>query len=180
MKSNYVDKQEFMAALIEHKAKVDKAKAENLPKPKISEYIGECLLKIATNLAKRSNFNRYSYKDEMILDALENAILYLDNFDPTNIKQNPFGYFTKNCWYTFLRRKAKEEKQQYIKYKMTENFGVLSDEELAEFSDNANPSQLYENMYEFIDNFEKDIQKKKQQLKDKREFENFIPEDFEI
>lgn len=176
MKSQYIDNQKFMDSLTEYKKKVEECKNENKPKPKIPDYIGECFYKLANNLSKRPNFCLYSYKDEMVSDAIENCLLYMDNFDPRNAKQNPFGYFTKICWYAFLRRIAKEKKQQYIKYKATENFGVLDEEELLELGDGTIAQlQIYDNMYDFILEYEDSMEKKKEEvIKKKKGLEEFL------
>ena len=46
--------------------------AGNQPPP-VTNYIGECFLKIATHLSYRPNFINYTYKDEMISDGIENC-----------------------------------------------------------------------------------------------------------
>lgn len=177
MKNNYLDNKKFLASLTKYKEDVDFAEKNGLSKPRIPEYIGECFYKLANNLSKRPNFCLYTYKDEMVSDAVENCIMYIDNFDPTNKKQNPFGYFTKTCWYAFIRRIAKEKKQQYIKYKATENFGVLDEEELLELDDGTiSQIQMYDNLYEFIEQYENAVKenKKKAAIKKKKGIENFI------
>ena len=50
----------------------------------------------------------------MISDGIENSLQYIDNFDPEKSK-NPFAYFTQIIYYAFIRRIAKEKKQQKIK-----------------------------------------------------------------
>ena len=92
-KQHYVDNQEFLAAIVKYKEKVDLAKAKGLPKPRVNNYIGGCFLKIATHLSYRPNFINYMYKDDMVCDGIENCIQYIDNFDPAKV--NPFAYFTR-------------------------------------------------------------------------------------
>ena len=77
------------------------------PKPQVSEYIGECFVKIANHLAYKSNFVNYTFREEMILDGIENCITYIDNFNPEKSK-NPFAYFTQITYYAFLRRIQKK------------------------------------------------------------------------
>jgi hypothetical protein len=88
------------------------------------EYIGECLLKIANHLSYSPkffpNFHNQTLREEMIGDALENCIVYLENFDPKK-SSNPFAYFTQVMWYAFYRRITKEAKQTYIKKKSLES-----------------------------------------------------------
>ena len=90
---------------------------ENIPP--VTNYIGECFLKIATHLSYRPNFINYTYRDEMISDGIENCLQYVKNFNPEKSK-NPFAYFTQIIYYAFLRRIAKEKKQSHIKNKMIE------------------------------------------------------------
>jgi hypothetical protein len=112
--AHYVNNADFLAAIKEYKQKVVEAEESGAEKPQVSNYIGECILKIATHLSYKPNFINYSYKDDMILDGIENCIQYIDNFDPTK-SSNPFAYFTQIIFYAFLRRIAKEKKQSYIK-----------------------------------------------------------------
>ena len=121
-KQHYVDNKELLAAVIRYKEDVEFAQINNKPKPKVSEYIGGCFLKIATHLSYRPNFINYMYKDDMICDGIENCIQYIDNFDPAKSK-NPFAYFTQIVYYAFLRRIAKEKRQLDIKEKILEKSG---------------------------------------------------------
>jgi len=167
-KNEYINNQDFLDALISYKSKVKTSIEAGYPKPRIPDYIGECFLKISNNLAKRPNFYNYTYKDEMISDAIENCLMYFENFDPGK-SSNPFAYFTQICWYAFVRRIDKEKKQQYIKYKATESFGVLDEEELRELGDDTRLPQLelYQNMYSFIEQYESKEEKKKPEKKNK-------------
>ena len=117
MKHDYVDNKKMYAAMVEWKNKIKEAEAEGLPKPKVPEYIGQCIYLIATNLAKAPNFANYSFKEEMIGDGIENVLLYIENFDPEK-SSNPFSYFTQTMWYAFIRRIQKEKKQIYVKQKL--------------------------------------------------------------
>ena len=118
-KQHYVDNQEFLAAIIKYKEKVEIAKIKGLSKPRVSNYIGGCFLKIAQHLSYRPNFINYMYKDDMVCDGIENCIQYIDNFDPSK-SRNPFAYFTQIVYYAFLRRIAKEKRQMDIKDKILE------------------------------------------------------------
>ena len=112
---HYVDNKEFLRAMIEWKEECNKAD-EILP---VTDYIGECFLKIANHLSYRPNFINYTYRDEMISDGIENCLQYVKNFNPEK-SNNPFAYFTQIIYYAFLRRIAKEKKQSHIKNKMIE------------------------------------------------------------
>lgn len=118
---HYVNNKDFYQALVEYKKKVDDAKENGLPKPQITNYLGDCFLRIANHLAYKPNFVNYMFKDDMICDGIENCVQYIHNFD-TN-RTNPFAYFTQIVYYAFLRRIAKEKKQLEIKSKIIERSG---------------------------------------------------------
>lgn len=118
---HYVNNKDFHAALVEYKIKVNAAKEKGLPKPRVSNYLGECFLKIASHLSYKPNFVNYMFKDDMVCDGIENCIQYIDNFDTD--RTNPFAYFTQIVYYAFLRRIAKEKKQLEIKTKIIERSG---------------------------------------------------------
>ena len=118
--SHYVDNKKFLAELIEFKKQVDHAKENGLEKPMVSNYIGECFLKIATHLSYKANFINYTYRDDMISDGIENCLVAVDKFDPEK-SSNPFAYYTQIIYYAFVRRIQKEKKQQSTKYKLLEN-----------------------------------------------------------
>jgi len=166
-KSNhYINNADFLQALIEYREQCDKAKKKKKPEPPIPNYIGECFLKIADHLSRKPNFISYSFRDEMIADGIENCLMYFRNFDPEKSK-NPFAYFTQIIYYAFLRRIMKEKKQLYVKYKATEQFGLLDEGELYEDeSGNVRQFELYDNISEFIHNFEENKKKKKIKSKD--------------
>ena len=119
-KAHYVNNEKFLEQMKEFRIKVKHAKENNLQRPRVPEYIGECIFKIASHLARKPNFANYTFKDDMISDGVENCLLYIDNFDPEK-SSNPFAYFTQIIYYAFLRRIQKEKKQLYVKYKSMEN-----------------------------------------------------------
>jgi hypothetical protein len=142
-KVNYVDNHKFLQAFLnylpvirplrkKHKALCKKLLKQGLRKSELPkfvrpqtpdyDFIGECLLKIATHLVRKYTYigTFSSLQEDMIGDALENAIMYLDNFNP-KVSKNPFAYFTQIMTYAFYRRMAKESKQNYIKQKSLES-----------------------------------------------------------
>ena len=119
---HYVNNKEFLEALIVYREKVENAKENELPKPRITNYLGECFLKIATHLSYKPNFVNYMFREDMISDGIENCVQYIYNFDPAKSK-NPFAYFTQIVHYAFLRRIQKEKKQLDIKTKIIEKTG---------------------------------------------------------
>lgn len=166
---NYINNVDFYNAIVDYKNTCAEAVASNKPKPRIPNYIGECFIKLSENLAKRPNFFGYSYRDEMISDGIENCLRYIENFNPEKTK-NPFAYFTQILWWCFVRRIKKEKTQQYIKYKATENFGILDTAELLELGDgNIKQLEVYDNMYDYIKKYEEtEMKKKESSIKEKK------------
>ena len=119
---HYVNNKELLEALIVYREKVAIAKEKDLPKPRITYYLGSCFLKIATHLSYKPNFVNYMFRDDMISDGIENCVQYIHNFDPEK-SRNPFAYFTQIIHYAFLRRIQKEKKQLDIKNKIIEKTG---------------------------------------------------------
>jgi len=113
---HYIDNKEFLVKISEYRERRLAAEAAGEEKPRVTNYLGECFVKIGNHLAYKSNFVNYSFRDEMILDGIENCITYMDNFDPAK-SSNPFAYFTQITYYAFLRRIQKEKKQLDTKYK---------------------------------------------------------------
>jgi hypothetical protein len=96
--------------------------------PKVPDYVAQCFLKICEGLSHKSNFVRYSYREEMVMDAVENCLKAVENYDieaaTRTGKPNAFAYFTQISWYAFLRRIEREKKQQDIKMKYIEQSGI--------------------------------------------------------
>lgn len=116
---HYVDNKLLLSAMISYKKELRRAKKNSTLSPRVSPYVGECIMKIATHLAHKPNFAGYSFKDEMVCDGIENCLQYIHNFDPKKSK-NPFAYFTQIIFYAFLRRIQKEKKQLYTKHAATQ------------------------------------------------------------
>jgi len=117
LKPHYVDNKKFLVAMVEYREKVQKAEDKKRTKPVVTNYIGECFLKIANHLSYRPNFINYTYRDDMISDGIENCLQYMRNFNPEK-SNNPFAYFTQIIYYAFIRRIQKEKKQQDVKARL--------------------------------------------------------------
>ena len=171
---HYVNNEDLLTAFIEYRKLVTEAEESGEDNPQVPEYIAECILKIATRLSYKSNFINYGFRDDMISDAVENCLTYINNFNPEKSK-NPFAYFTQIIYYAFLRKIQKEKKQLYIRYKSLESsdiFGNIVFSEQGEDAQNISAigiPKLYDNMQEFITSFEDSINnKKKQKIKKKK------------
>jgi len=157
---HYVDNEKFLKEMIIYKRGFDEAKEKGELPPMISEYLGECFMKIAQRLSFRPNFINYAFKDDMISDGIENCVQYIKNFNSEK-SSNPFAYFTQIIYYAFIRRIQKEKKQLYIKYKtmesspsLLENVEVSANDSDKGYNQETLNADQKANMYNFIKNFE--------------------------
>ena len=135
---HYVNNKEFLEALINYRAKCQRAEEAGEARPVIPRYIGECFLKIANHLSYKPNFVNYMFREDMISDGIENCVQYIKNFNPEK-SSNPFAYFTQIIHYAFLRRIQKEKRQMDIRGKLIERSGfeevMTGDGDLSNSSD---------------------------------------------
>lgn len=159
---NYIDNAAFLLALKEHRKARSAASATKTELPRLPEYIGECFLKIATNLSHKPNFMNYTFRDDMVSDGVTNCLEYCNNFDPDK-SSNPFGYFTQIIYYAFVRRIQREKKHTYIKYKMIEKDLLSGDSFQEQASSPKNGTDggtsgramlAYDNVQDFINRFD--------------------------
>ncbi len=127
-KPHYVNNAEFSQSVVAYVMTVREAKDTGKPLPVVTDYIASCFLRIAEGLSHKSNFIRYTYREEMVMDAVENCLKAIENYNieaaTRTGKPNAFAYFTQISWYAFLRRIAKEKKQQDIKFKYLSQSGI--------------------------------------------------------
>ena len=126
--THYVNNAEFSEKIVEYVKTINEARNNNEELPVVPNYLALCFLRIAENLSHKSNFIRYTYREEMVMDAVENCLKAVENYNinaaTRSGKPNAFAYFTQIIWYAFLRRIAKEKKQQDIKEKYMSQSGI--------------------------------------------------------
>ena len=172
---HYVDNKAFLQAMIEWKEKCKNAEEADERIPPVTNYIGECFLKIAQHLSYRPNFINYTYKDDMISDGIENCLQYCSNFNPEK-SSNPFAYFTQIIYYAFIRRIQKEKKQTHVKNK------IISGSDYQSFNTMPGDSTNYSIDNSFaLDNLPaEDVYKPKTvEKKSKKGLENFMEDDID-
>ena len=127
---HYVNNADFSLAVVDYVKTVQEAKKQDQKLPIVPDYIAQCFLRIAEGLSHKSNFIRYTYREEMVMDGVENCLKAIENYNIETAtrtgKPNAFAYFTQITWYAFLRRIAKEKKQQDIKLKYLTKSGIES------------------------------------------------------
>ena len=146
---HYVNNSDFSTAVVSYVEKVEEARKQKIDIPKVPDYIAQCFLRIAEGLSHKANFIRYTYREEMVMDAVENCLKAIGNYNleaaTRTGKPNAFAYFTQITWYAFLRRITKEKKQQEIKLKYLTKSGIDS------FIDIGNESVAADQAAHFVD-----------------------------
>ena len=154
---HYVNNSDFSTAVVEYVEKVDDARKKKNNIPKVPDYIAQCFLKIAEGLSHKANFIRYTYREEMVMDAVENCLKAIGNYNleaaTRTGKPNAFAYFTQITWYAFLRRITKEKKQQEIKLKYLTKSGIDS------FIDTGSEATASDTATHFVDTLRDRIQR---------------------
>ena len=148
-KVHYVNNKQFLEAIVERKRLLKEAEETDSPPPQVTNYLGECILKIANHLSYRPNFINYTYRDEMISDGIENSLQYIDNFDPEKSK-NPFAYFTQIIYFAFVRRITKEKKQQKIKDRILKRSNI---QDMIVVQDHDDEAEYQTQYIEFLDKY---------------------------
>lgn len=163
-KKNYVNNQDFLEALVKYKEECEYARNHSKDLPRVSNYIGECIQQISYRLATKPNFSGYTFKEDMIMDGIENCLTYIENFDAEK-SSNPFAYFTQIIYFAFLRRIAKEKKHMYTKFKSSQAMLVLGDthegSENLQMSLNVDTSYMDSFMQDYEDKIARDKAKSK-------------------
>lgn len=169
-KNHYIDNKLFFQEMVNWKKKVNEAQEQGDPIPPVSDYIGMCFYEIAQNLAKKPNFVNYPFKEDMIGDGIENCLMYCSNFDPDK-SNNPFSYFTQIIYYAFLRKIAKEKKQNYIKYKYLKSLDTKG-----EFNEILKAMGFSEDDAEHLEEMDKKLapKKRKKIIKRKKNLEDLM------
>lgn len=177
-KNQYVDNKKLYDALVEwlkDRKACQKAKLNNPPLP---DYVGECILLMAKRLAQKGNFVNYTFKDDMIGDAMESCLRYLHNFNPAK-STNAFAYVTQILHNAFVRRIQRERRNSYTKA-MLISHGMHSydvqDGDDTEYT-NTYVDFLQENVTDVIEKFESAKQRKKARQQKKGNLENMFVTD---
>jgi hypothetical protein len=146
-KPHYVNNRDFSEAVMDYAISARKAKSKDKQVPVVTDYIAQCFIRIAEGLSHRPNFVRYTYREEMVMDAVENCLRAINNYNIETAtrtgKPNAFSYFTQICYFAFIRRITKEKKQQDIKFKFIEKMGIEDFVSMGMDNDTANETMAY-------------------------------------
>lgn len=127
--AHYVNNKDFSQAVVDYVKLVNDAKKNRANQlPVVPDYVAMCFMRIAEGLSHKANFVGYTYREEMVMDGVENCLKAIMNYDidasTRTGNPNAFAYFTQIIWYAFLRRIAKEKKQQDVKFKFLAESGI--------------------------------------------------------
>lgn len=156
-RNNYVDNKRLLEELIVYREACRIAAEAGRERPRAPNYVGEAILAICSRLAIRKNFSGYTYKDEMIEDAVIDCVSAIKNFDPEKSKY-PFTYFSKIAYFAFIRRIKEEQKESYVKHSGINNLLAegMTEMELAALGYSRN-----EAVERFMESYESKIKRKK-------------------
>jgi len=90
-------------------------------RPKMPECTGREILMIINGLSKRYNFAKYTYREEMIGDAVLHVCKYINGFN--SLKGSAFNFITFAAYHSFSNRIKIEHRQSYYKNK---NLQIMS------------------------------------------------------
>lgn len=115
--AEYVNGKALFAELSIYHKLYTEATEKGEAKPQISDTIAHAIIQIATRMANSWNFVGYTYKDEMISDAILKCYEKIHRFDPS-ISDNSFGFVSQVTWNSFINRIKEEQKQSSVKARM--------------------------------------------------------------
>jgi len=96
----------------------------------ISNKLGGIFIKISSGLASKGSYAGYTWKRDMINEAVYTCIRYAHNFDTKKLnKSNAFGYFNMICYHSFLNYIKKQKKHSKIKDILFNNAYVLTEQD---------------------------------------------------
>jgi len=83
-----------------------------------SERLGEMFIEMSQGMSNRRNFINYTYKDEMISQAILYLIKYSKNFNPDYKNSNAFAYCSQIIFNAFRQIIIKFKKDSDLKQKI--------------------------------------------------------------
>jgi len=124
--ADYVSNKELFKELSIYRESYMKAMEAGEARPAPTKVIADAIMRISNNVMKSYNFVGYSYRDEMVSDAIERCLKKFHLFDPAK-SENPFAYLSQLAWNAGIERIKTEQrhmsiKAKYIKEKMSSDF----------------------------------------------------------
>lgn len=121
-KVDYIDKKEFSDSVESYVKKSKLVVDKGGEPPVIPDDIAIGFMLICEHLSHLRNFRNYTYREDMVMDAVENCVKAVHSFNPNaqtkSGKPNAFAYFTQIAYYAMIRRIQKENKDVKVKEKI--------------------------------------------------------------
>lgn len=117
--NNYVDPKKLLEDMIIYKKLVKESQKNGTPKPRVSEYVGKCILDIAERLSRKPQFASYPFRDDMVGYGIENVLTYIDNFNP--FPKKSYKFWTEKVNHDTGKKYTKTEALEKIKSKKPAN-----------------------------------------------------------
>ena len=147
---NYIDQKELYD---EYKKSVEDGQC--------TERLGELFLTLADHILRSPNFNRYSYqiKEDLQGYALEKLMKSLKTVKLYLTPQQIFNFATRTVYTAFLSELGRHYKFENLKRKVTKDYLMKAD---------FISPQMKDQMIRDIDDFEKEVERKKKETKAKK------------
>jgi hypothetical protein len=115
--NHYVNNKEILAIMKEYRVAYLKSKEDGTDRPVMPDRVADAIVQIATKMSRMHNFIGYSYRGDMISDAILQLTAKFHLFDPEK-SDNFFGYASQLCWNSFIGRIKIEQKQTSIRARL--------------------------------------------------------------
>ena len=146
----YVNNKDFYESIVKWREEEKRTGIQKIP-----DKIALSIMKICENLAKSGRFSGYTWKQEMIADAILSCIQFCRNFDPEK-SQNPFAFYTQIAYNAFVQRIKLEKQKIATHYEYTQQIEMLYDID-AEYDDENNKFENVNNRFKsYTDNIIKE------------------------
>lgn len=126
--ANYVNNAELLVEFSHYREAYDiwKESDEDGPRPRMSQFLGEMISKIAHRAVFHPKWVKFpSIREEMVSDAIANVMAYGHNFnhkaETRSGAPNPFGYVTQICNNAYMQRITREKRQFMTKAKWVQS-----------------------------------------------------------
>lgn len=159
-KRNYCNNIDLTATIVKWQKSCRTAHRKKIDPPSIPHYVGECIYQICNRLTKgfKFDFSAYTYRDEMVADAIERCCYACYKFDATKSTAGAFSYLTTVAINAMKKRINDEKKQNYILHKNFQSLFVLGDVE------GQSPNEMSDKV---VEDFEAKIQRKAENVQSK-------------
>lgn len=118
---NYINNKNLLVELKTYKESGEK-----------TEELGRMLLLLAKRYSDRGSFAGYSWKDDMICEAVLTCLKYMHNFNIEIESPNPFAYFSRIIHNSFLNYISKQKTHSKIKDVCYKNIDFITPDSVEE------------------------------------------------